>query len=134
MSGTADPCRPKLLLIEDHPDGAESMRLLLQHLGYDVRVARTGPEGVQLGAAWEPDVVLCDIGLPGLDGYGVVQALRQLPAAARALMIALTGYARQEDKARALEAGFDHHIPKAEDLQTLLHLLPRTCLGEADPS
>jgi two-component system, sensor histidine kinase len=117
----------KIHVIEDSRDAADSLRLLLEVLGHEVRVSYTGPDGVRDATAWSPDVVISDIGLPGLDGYGVAAALRRHPATARALILALTGYGRDEDRRRAREAGFDHHFTKPappEDLQRFLAARP----------
>jgi CheY-like chemotaxis protein len=113
----------RILVVEDHCDAAETLRLLLELLGHQVKVAHSGPEGVRAAGQWRPDVVLCDIGLPGLDGYGVARALRQDQATAKARLVAVTGYGQEEDRRRAFEAGFDHHLTKPvgpEELETLL--------------
>jgi PAS domain S-box-containing protein len=113
----------RILIVEDNRDAADSLRLLLELRGHEVQVAFTGPEGVQAATAWEPDVILCDIGLPGLDGYGVARQLRRHPATAGVRLLALTGYGREEDKRRTREAGFDHHLVKPADPEELLRLL-----------
>jgi CheY-like chemotaxis protein len=99
--------------------------MLLELLGHTVAVAYTGPDGVRLAREWRPDVVLCDIGLPGLDGYGVAGALRHDPATAGARLIAVTGYGQDEDRRRTREAGFDHHLTKPVDPVALGPLLVR---------
>jgi two-component system CheB/CheR fusion protein len=109
----------RILVVEDNLDAAESLRLLLELFGHEVEVAHSGPEGVQTAVQWRPDVVLCDIGLPGLDGYGVVSALRQNPATAAARVIALTGYGSDDDRLRSRQAGFDQHLTKPVDPETL---------------
>jgi CheY-like chemotaxis protein len=80
---------------------------------------------VQKARAWRPDVVLCDIGLPGLDGYGVAGALRRDPTTAMAHLIAVTGYGQEEDRRRSRQAGFDHHLTKPVDPHDLRQLLAR---------
>ncbi|MBV9126062.1 MAG: response regulator [Planctomycetes bacterium] len=115
--------RRRILVIEDSRDTAESLRLLLQMLGHEVRVAHTGPEGVRAAREWKPELVLCDIGLPGLDGYGVARELRSDPATARAHLLALTGYGGEEDRRRSREAGFDHHLIKPVAAEDLLEIL-----------
>jgi signal transduction histidine kinase/DNA-binding response OmpR family regulator len=110
----------RVLVIEDNIDGAESMRMLLKHLGHDVRIAHSGPAGVVAATDWLPEVVLCDIGLPGgMDGYAVARALRENSNFDGLLLIALTGYGRDEDQQRAKEAGFDFHMTKPVDFNAL---------------
>jgi CheY-like chemotaxis protein len=99
--------------------------MLLELLGHRVRVAYTGPEGVRTAAAAPPDVVLCDIGLPGLDGYGVASELRRQEATAKARLIAVTGYGQNADRRRSRQAGFDEHLTKPVDPEALLTLLAR---------
>jgi signal transduction histidine kinase len=112
--------RLRVLVVEDNRDAAETLRLLLVACGYEVHVAYTGPDGVQAAGSTCPDVVLCDIGLPGMDGFGVAAALRQSPTTAGARLIAVTGYGQEEDRRRALEAGFDVHLVKPVDPEKLL--------------
>ena len=123
-SGTQTRARRRVLVVEDNPDAAESLRLLLELSGYDVAVAGTGPDGVQIGREWRPEAVLCDIGLPGLDGYGVARSLRADPNTAHALLVAVTGYGQEEDRRKAREAGFDHHLVKPADPAEIRRLLP----------
>jgi signal transduction histidine kinase len=110
----------RVLVIEDSLDAAASLEMLLCMRGHDVRVAHTGTEGVAAARAWAPDVVLCDIGLPELDGYGVARELRQDPTTARVRLLALTGYGTDEDRCRSREAGFDQHLVKPVDPKILL--------------
>jgi PAS domain S-box-containing protein len=114
----------RVLVIEDNADSADSLRMLLEMQGHEVRLAATGPEGVLVAEAWRPDVVLCDIGLPGgLDGYGVARELRRNPATAQARLIALTGYGQEHDRVRAQEAKFDYHLTKPCEPAVLQNLL-----------
>jgi signal transduction histidine kinase/CheY-like chemotaxis protein len=117
--------RRRVLIVEDNPDGRETLRLLLQLDGHQVEVAPDGPLGVKKALAWRPDVALIDIGLPGLDGYDVA---RQVRAALgnRVRLIALTGYGQPHDRRRALEAGFDLHLVKPVDPEMLRGLLVGT--------
>lgn len=109
---------PRILVIEDHPDGRESLRILLELLGYRAYVAVDGIEGVACALAVHPQVALVDIGLPRLDGY---QVARQLRAAFgdHIFLIAQTGYGRPEDRQLALAAGFDLHLVKPLDFHEL---------------
>lgn len=115
--------RCRVLVVEDHVDTADSMRMLLELLGHEVAVAATGQDGVRLAREWRPRVVLCDIGLPGLDGHEVARQLRADPATAGVFLVAITGYGREVDRERSRAAGFDLHLVKPADpveLQLLL--------------
>ena len=121
---TAPPTRlTRVLIVEDERDAADSLRMLLELVGYEVDVAYTGPEGVRKAVRWRPHVVLCDIGLPGLSGYGVAEQLRRDPATAESYLVAITAWGGEEDKQRGREAGFEHHLVKPADPQRLLQLL-----------
>jgi signal transduction histidine kinase/DNA-binding response OmpR family regulator len=136
LGGEAAPARPaappprqtrlarRVLVIEDNPDSAESMRMLLALSGHQVEVAPTGVSGVERARTFRPEVVLCDIGLPGgMDGYAVARALRADPALSAAYLIASTGYGQVEDQRRSREAGFDAHLTKPIDFAELQRLL-----------
>ena len=106
----------RVLIVEDNPDAAESLQVLLELLGHEVRVAYTGPDGVRAADEWRPDVVLCDIGLPDVDGYEVARQIRSDPSLGTTRLIALSGYAQPEDRRRARDAGFDAHMAKPPDV------------------
>ena len=96
-------------------------------LGHEVRVAHDGARGARgRPASCRPEVVLLDIGLPGMDGYEVASRLRADPQVESALIVALTGYGQEDDRQRALAAGFDHHLTKPVDLDALRELLSRS--------
>ncbi len=113
----------RILVIEDQPDGAEMLRMLLCHLGHKVKVAHTGCKGVEVAQEWQPDFVLCDIGLPGMDGWGVARAIRSQPHLDRVRLLAVTGYGSDEDLQRSRDAGFDAHLVKPVDPVELQRLL-----------
>ncbi|HEX6200666.1 MAG TPA: ATP-binding protein [Thermoanaerobaculia bacterium] len=113
----------RVLVIDDHPDSAEGLRELLEIFGHEVEVARDGAGGLQAAERARPEVVICDIGLPDLDGYRVAAALREAPETAGTRLVALTGYGDDDSVRRAREAGFDHHLTKPVDPQELRHLL-----------
>jgi two-component system CheB/CheR fusion protein len=115
--------RLTMLLVDDNVDGAESLATLLRLVGHEVRVAHDGPAGIEAAAGWRPDVVVLDIGLPGMSGYEVARHLRTRPETQDAVLVAATGYGRDEDRKRSREAGFDHHLVKPVDLATLRPLL-----------
>jgi signal transduction histidine kinase/DNA-binding response OmpR family regulator len=114
----------RVLLIEDNPDAAESLRMLLSMTGHTVSVAPDGPAGLRAVETFQPHIVLCDIGLPGgMDGYVVARAIRRDPALAAVRLIALSGYGQAEDRRRSREAGFDAHLIKPVDLAELCRLI-----------
>lgn len=119
--------RPRrILVIEDNLDGAESLREVLEMDGHTVAVALDGTRGLAKAREFGPEVVLCDIGLPGLDGYEVAQALRNDPAVRGTFLIALTGYASPEDQQRATNAGFDAHLAKPPTIEQLRAAIAHT--------
>jgi signal transduction histidine kinase len=113
----------RILVIDDNHDSADSAQKLLQALGHEVAVAYSGQDGVETASQFRPEVVLCDLQLPGMDGYAVARALRQNPALAGCRLIAVSGYGREEDRHRSLEAGFDHHMTKPVEPDELWRLL-----------
>jgi PAS domain S-box-containing protein len=116
----------RILVVEDNEDAADSLRLVLEMLGHDVALARSGEEGVEVAARFHPDVVLSDIGLEGgMSGYDLARALRASPDLRRARLVAVTGYGQADDRRRALEAGFDEHIVKPFDVEALCRLVDR---------
>ena len=111
-----------VLVIEDNDDARESLRLLLESLGHRVLVAVDGHQGVAQALEHRPEVLLVDLGLPGLDGYEVARAVRASPGGKSAVLIAVTGYGQAEDRRRSTEAGFDAHLVKPVS-QSLLSVL-----------
>jgi PAS domain S-box-containing protein len=113
----------RVLVIEDHEDAAEMLKVLLELYGYEARIALSGSEGVRVAREYHPDVVLCDLGLPGMDGYEVAAELRRAPGGGRPRLVAVTGYGREEDRRRSREAGFQYHLVKPIDPQELCAVL-----------
>ena len=109
--------------MEDNVDSAEMLGFLLRRGGHEVRTARDGPEALEAARVFRHQAVLCDIGLPGMNGYDVAVRLREQPAFRRTPLIALTGYGQEDARRRAREAGFDHHLVKPVDLDALRELL-----------
>ncbi len=122
--------RPRrILVVDDNVDAADSLSLLLQRQGHDVRTAYHGLEAVDVAGAFSPEIVLLDIGLPTIDGIEVARRMRALPEGHRMVIIALTGWSQDETRRRTEAAGFDHHFAKPVDFPTLTRLLDAA--GEA---
>ncbi len=117
--------RRAVLLVEDNVDGAETLREVLVLAGHDVQIALDGKTGVAKARELRPDVILCDLGLPDIDGYEVARRIRADPALEGTLLVALTGYTQPEDQRRAAEAGFDAHLAKPASLGDIEELLSR---------
>ena len=112
-----------VLIVEDNPDGRETLRELLELWGYKVSVAGTGPEGLEVAFSVRPEVALIDIGLPGMDGNEVARQIRSILDEDEISLIAMTGYGQPEDRRRALQAGFDRYLVKPVDPAVLSQLL-----------
>jgi CheY-like chemotaxis protein/two-component sensor histidine kinase len=113
----------RILVVDDNADAGDSLSMLLQLLGADVRVARDGPEALEAFRAHDPAVVLLDIGMPGMDGYEVARRIRRGYPDSRASLVALTGWGQESDRVRAREAGFNHHLIKPAEIGALQSLL-----------
>ncbi len=105
----------RVLVVEDNADAAESMRMLLDGIGHQVAVVNDGDAAVAAARTFRPEVVLLDIGLPGMDGFQIASALRAMPETSRAHLIAVSGYGQDKDRARSAQAGFDLHLVKPVD-------------------
>ena len=113
----------RVLIIEDNPDAALSLRDAMELAGHEVRVAYDSVEGLEIARQFCPEVLLCDIGLPTMDGYQVARSFRSDERLRSTYMIAVTGYAGEEDRERALRSGFDRHLGKPPDIELLNQLL-----------
>ncbi len=115
----------RLLVVDDNGDAAESLALLLHAVGAEVRTAHDGPAGLAQAAAFRPQAVLLDLGMPGMDGFEVARRLRLDPAQAGLVIVALTGWGQEEDRRRTRAGGFDHHLTKPVDIDALLDILAK---------
>ena len=115
----------RILIVDDNVDGAESLAMLLDFSGYEVRTAHSGLEAIAAAREFHPEVVFLDIGLPGMNGYEVAQHFRQERGFDGIVLIALTGWGSAEDKRRSREAGFDFHLTKPVDTNSLEDVLAR---------
>jgi signal transduction histidine kinase/CheY-like chemotaxis protein len=119
----AGPRRRRVLVADDNTDAGESLAMLLRLDGHEVEIARNGPEALELYSRMRPEVAILDIGMPGLSGYDVARRIRQRQGEAEITLIALTGWGQASDKARAAEAGFDHHFTKPVEPSALSALI-----------
>jgi PAS domain S-box-containing protein len=115
--------RHRVLVADDNRDAAEALATLLELDGHEVHVAANGAQALEVGARVLPEVVLLDIGMPGMTGYEAARRIRDEPWGAAVLLIAITGWGQEEDKARARAAGFDHHLTKPVDPEEVTRLL-----------
>ena len=124
---------PSVLVVDDNQDAADSLRMLLELAGAPVDVAYDGASALTRMQSLHPAVVFLDIGMPGMDGYEVARHVRANPAIARTVLVALTGWGADEDRRRSEEAGFDHHLVKPVEFETVQSLLRSLVAGAAEP-
>lgn len=115
----------RILVADDSEDAAESLAMLLEFEGHTATVAHDGEEALAMAANEPPDVAILDIGMPGTSGYEVARRIRAQPWGRAMLLVAATGWGQEEDRRRALEAGFDRHLTKPMDATELAQSLPR---------
>ena len=115
--------RKRIVVCDDNEDAAESLARMLRMIGHEVRLAFNGMECLAVCEEFDPDVVLLDIGMPRMNGYDTARALRARGKGPRPVLVAVTGWGQAEDRRRAFEAGFDHHLTKPADFDTLARLL-----------
>lgn len=126
--GSADELRQadvkrRILVVDDNRDTADSLALMLEALGHQARTAYDGARAIALADEFRPDVILMDIGMPRFNGFQAAQRIRAQPWADRVVLIAITGWSRDEDRTCSKEAGFDAHLTKPVDLELLFRLL-----------
>ena len=124
----------RILVVEDNQDAAESLAIVLGLWGYAVETAFDGLAALDAAARYRPDLVLSDLGLPGMDGYELARRLRAQNGLDDVVLVALSGYGRDEDKRRALDAGFDHHLVKPPNLDALAELLRQVAGAAGEPA
>jgi CheY-like chemotaxis protein len=126
--------RTRILVVDDNADSATSMALLLKLDGHDVSLAHDGPGALVAARSFHPEVILLDIGLPGMTGYEVARELRRDEQFANVLLIALTGYGQAEDRRKSKAAGFDHHLTKPVDDDALATVIESMHGSSTTPS
>ncbi|MFT4171952.1 MAG: response regulator [Rhodocyclaceae bacterium] len=123
MSAATSTPGKRVLLVDDNPDAVESLALLLDMFGFDVRTATTGTAGLTMGRDFRPDVVLLDIAMPTIDGYETCRQMRATEWGAPIRIIAMTGWSQDSDRQRSREAGFSAHLVKPVEPDALMALL-----------
>ena len=116
----------RVLVVDDHADSADSLSLILEHLGHEVETAYDSRTALSIACNFRPGIVFCDLGLPVMDGYQVARRLRALPETRDTILVALTGYGQDEDKQRSLSAGFHYHLVKPVSPESLQEVLKRS--------
>jgi CheY-like chemotaxis protein len=102
----------RILVTDDDADSAETLAIVLRVAGHEVQIAHDGPSTLEIATAFRPDVIFLDVGLPGMDGFETARQLRQVAGLDKVVLVALTGYGREEDRRRAGEVGIDHFLVK----------------------
>jgi CheY-like chemotaxis protein len=120
----------RVLVVEDNVDSAETLAELLEIWGHRVQIVHHGHSALAEVHTFEPDVVILDIGLPGIDGYEVARSIRAHDRLSQPMLVALTGYGQEEDRRRSLEIGFDVHLTKPVNPDQLQRLLAGVCRDE----
>ncbi|QJR35941.1 response regulator [Gemmatimonas groenlandica] len=123
----------RVLVVDDSLDMLESMSLVLRLLGHEVMTASSGEDALEVIANWQPHIALIDVGMPGMSGYELARRVRAGAAPRQAVLIAVTGWGRDADRARAAAAGFDRHVVKPVDLPRLEALLSEFPVELAPP-
>jgi len=113
----------RILVVDDNRDQAESLGMLLEIFGHQVRIAYDGAQALEIAETFKPQMVLLDIGLPGMSGYDVARRMRENPALKSAVLVAQTGWGEEADRRRSAEAGIDRQLVKPVDIQVLEEIL-----------
>ena len=117
--------KPRALIVDDAPDVVEMLAIFLKQSGYEVATASSAPDALSAAQTGAFDIIVSDIGMPGMNGYELVKALRELPDYEAVPMIALTGFSMYDDRERALNAGFNAYLTKPIDPASLVELMER---------
>jgi CheY-like chemotaxis protein len=115
----------RILIVDDNHDAADLLQQLLEMMGHAVKIAHDGREAVRMAGEFRPDLGLFDIGMPGMNGYELARAIREIPELRKTVLVAVTGWGAKEDRERSREAGFDHHLTKPIDFEMLNELITK---------
>src|SRR5262249_23277385 len=113
----------RALVVDDNFDVAESLTWALEGLAREIKMVHSGPAAIEAAGQWRPDIILCDLGMPGMDGYETCRRLRRLPGLENALIAAVSGYGSEDERKKSKEAGFDRHLVKPIGRATLEELV-----------
>jgi len=127
----AGAAKARILLVDDNVDATRIMRILLELDGHEVQVLNQGAAALAAVRAFRPDIVLLDIGMPDMDGYAVARQLRAEAGEALPLLVAITGFGREDDARRSREAGFDRHVTKPVEREVLQKLIAQRLAARA---
>jgi CheY-like chemotaxis protein len=130
----APTAQRRILVVDDNVDAAESLAVLLRLEGHEVRLAPDGPAALAAAQAEPPEMIVLDLGMPGMDGFEVARHLRGQPWSDGVLLVALTGWAQEDDRRRCYEAGFDGHLPKPVEWDNLRQFLAHPKLLRHPPA
>jgi len=115
----------RVLVVDDNVDAAQSLAMLLELMGYEAKAVYSGRAALEIAVAYDPVAIILDIGMPGMNGYEVARQLRESADSENVVLIALSGFAQDDDRSRAMRTGFDAHLVKPVELETLEALLER---------
>jgi PAS domain S-box-containing protein len=132
VAASARSTRCRILVVDDNVDSVDSLAVLLGIMGHEVASAHDGKEGLQIAEKFHPQVAILDIGLPRMNGYDLAQRLRREPWAKDLVLVALTGWGLDEHRERSSQSGFDHHLTKPVNLDTLQMILAAAATGEPE--
>jgi CheY-like chemotaxis protein len=118
-----------VLLVDDNPDLVEPLCKLLTQIGHEVEAAADAPSALRIVQSFTPDIAFLDIGLPVMDGYELARQLRRLSSCATMPLVAVTGYAQEDDRRRAFESGFTEHLSKPLEPRRVFECIERLCPG-----
>jgi CheY-like chemotaxis protein len=123
VDGSTSAARRRFLVVDDNVDATVSQAELLRRLGHDVETAYNGSAALEKAQSFHPEIVLLDLGMPGMDGFEVARRLREMPEGRDVLLVAQTGWGQEEDRRRTKAAGFDAHLAKPVDVAALMRLI-----------
>ena len=119
----ANPISKRVLVVDDNADAADMLAIILRGAGHQVEVAYSGPSALVVARTQKPHVIFLDVAMPKMDGLKVARQLREQPENQDSLIVAVTGFGREEDRERGKQAGFDHHLVKPVETKAVLELL-----------